>query len=153
MSKLKLDYSLIDNIEKGNHVDTQHTLREAAIEKQKNRVKTTGKGWFDMPLQTIDSADLAVIKAREDLKRKRPTKGDEKPKFRQIGTVVDDALSFYSSRLTNKQRGHSLTDEFMRDEQFLSKMEKKQQGIKRKKKEVAKKYSSLKEKPMKKKKR
>jgi len=80
---------------------------------------TAGKGWFGMqPSDMTDDlkTDLAVIRNRTYLDPKRFYKSTDKHhKIVQVGTVIEGAAEFYSSRLTKKERRTNLTEELMAD--------------------------------------
>ena len=80
---------------------------------------TAGIGWFGMKpsLMTDDlKTDLAVIRNRTYLDPKRFYKSaDKNHKIVQVGTVIEGASEFYSSRLTKKERRSNLTEELMAD--------------------------------------
>ncbi|KAL6912191.1 hypothetical protein ACP4OV_000996 [Aristida adscensionis] len=84
---------------------------------------TTGKGWFDMPAQTMTpelQKDLRILQVRDvlDPKRhfKRGGKSKDLPKYFQVGTVIAPASEFYSGRLTKKEQKTSLIDEVLADQ-------------------------------------
>jgi hypothetical protein len=78
-----------------------------------------GKNWFGMaPTPVTDELkrDLALIRNRNYLDPKRFYKSsDATGKVVQLGTVIEGAAEFYSSRLTKKQRRGNLTEEIMAD--------------------------------------
>jgi hypothetical protein len=78
-----------------------------------------GKDWFGMaPTPVTDELkrDLALIRNRNYLDPKRFYKSsDATGKVVQLGTVIEGAAEFYSSRLTKKQRRGNLTEEIMAD--------------------------------------
>ncbi|CAD6242535.1 unnamed protein product [Miscanthus lutarioriparius] len=94
---------------------------------RKNVKDTTGKGWFDMPAPTITpelKKDLEILQLRHviDPKRhfKRAGKSKALPKYFQVGTVVEPASEFYSSRLKNRERKATLVDELLSDQSLKS---------------------------------
>jgi hypothetical protein len=78
-----------------------------------------GRDWFGMaPTPVTDELkrDLALIRNRNYLDPKRFYKSsDATGKVVQLGTVIEGAAEFYSSRLTKKQRRGNLTEEIMAD--------------------------------------
>eukprot|EP00976_Prorocentrum_cordatum_P001772 35703-Prorocentrum_minimum.AAC.3 len=90
-----------------------------AKEARKLAPDTAGKGWFDMPAQDITpelKRDLRLLKLRGTWDPKRFYKSNDSskfPKYFQIGTVVEGATEFYSSRLTRKERKQTITEEVM----------------------------------------
>ncbi|KAK9721273.1 dTDP-fucopyranose mutase, variant 2 [Basidiobolus ranarum] len=119
----------------------QPTKKELA----KEREKTTGAKWFDMPAPDMTEQlkrDLTLIKLRGVLDRKRHYKKDnskELPKYFQVGTIIEGAGEFYSARLTRKERKETILDELMADtdskryfkRKFLEVQEVKQAGGKK----------------------
>ncbi|KAG8072250.1 hypothetical protein GUJ93_ZPchr0006g45182 [Zizania palustris] len=92
---------------------------------RKNVKDTTGKGWFDMPAPTITpelKKDLEILQLRHvmDPKRhfKRSGKSKALPKYFQVGTVIEPASEFFSSRLTKRERKTTLVDELLSDQQL-----------------------------------
>uniref|UniRef100_A0A7S4AE67 Fcf2 pre-rRNA processing C-terminal domain-containing protein n=1 Tax=Pseudo-nitzschia australis TaxID=44445 RepID=A0A7S4AE67_9STRA len=80
---------------------------------------TAGKGWFGMKPSAMTEdlkTDLAIIRNRTYLDPKRFYKSTDKHhKIVQVGTVIEGASEFYSSRLTKKERRANLTEELMAD--------------------------------------
>ncbi|CAM9683530.1 unnamed protein product, partial [Chrysoparadoxa australica] len=83
---------------------------------------SAGKGWFGMEQANMTEKlkqDLSVIKMRNYLDSKRfYKKADVSSKFVQLGTVVEGAAEWKSSRLTKKQRKSTLVDELLADQKF-----------------------------------
>lgn len=84
---------------------------------------TAGKGWFGMkPAAMTDDlkTDLAIIRNRTYLDPKRFYKSTDKHhSIVQVGTVIEGAAEFYSSRLTKKERRSNITEELMADKKTL----------------------------------
>ncbi|XP_071742531.1 rRNA-processing protein fcf2-like [Rutidosis leptorrhynchoides] len=101
----------------------------------KKQVKdTAGKGWFDMPAPTLTpelKKDLQLLKLRNVMDPKRHyKKGDSKlPKYFQVGTVVEHATEYYTSRLTKKERKSTLADELLSNESLKAYRKRKVQEI------------------------
>jgi hypothetical protein len=84
---------------------------------------TMGPGWFHMrptPMTVDVQRDLQLIRNRNYLDPKRFYKKQDSNKKHsnntnvQVGTVVEGAAEYYSSRLTKKQRcGNYLTDQIL----------------------------------------
>lgn len=89
----------------------------------KSEKDTTGPGWFNMPATEVTpeiKKDLQLIRLRGYVDPKRFYKNNDwkaAPKYFQIGTVVEGATEFYSSRMTNKEKAPTLVDELLRDDQ------------------------------------
>ncbi|KAL3935179.1 MAG: hypothetical protein SGBAC_009253 [Bacillariaceae sp.] len=81
--------------------------------------ESAGKGWFNMqPTAMSDElkSDLSVIRNRSYLDPKRFYKSSDKHhKIVQVGTVIEGAAEYYSSRLTKKQRKSNITEEILAD--------------------------------------
>ncbi|GIL86940.1 hypothetical protein Vretimale_15526 [Volvox reticuliferus] len=79
------------------------------------------KEWFQLPATKITDEmkqELRLLRLRGayDPKRFYKSLDDTKfPKHFQIGTVLDNPQDFYSSRLTARQRGVSITQELLSD--------------------------------------
>jgi hypothetical protein len=97
-----------------------------AKEARKLAPDTAGKGWFDMPAQEITAElkrDLRLLKLRGTWDPKRFYKSNDTskfPKYFQIGTVVEGATEFYSSRLTKKDRKQTITEEVLANEDITN---------------------------------
>lgn len=102
-------------------LSTSYTSAYASFKKGTKRKPDTsaGSGWFGMkPTAMTDElkTDLAIIKNRTYLDPKRFYKSSDKfGKVLQVGTVIEGATEFYSSRLTKKQRRSNLAEEIMAD--------------------------------------
>lgn len=85
---------------------------------------TAGKEWFGMkPSAMTDElkTDLAIIRNRTYLDPKRFYKSTDKHhSIVQVGTVIEGAAEFHSSRLTKKERRANLTEELMADPATLN---------------------------------
>ncbi|KAI8081708.1 Fcf2 pre-rRNA processing-domain-containing protein [Halteromyces radiatus] len=104
---------------KKNNVDTKSLTRK---ERQQEREKTAGKGWFDMPLVDMTpeiKRDLQILKMRHVLDRKRHYKkmgkNELNSKYFQMGTIIEGATEFFSSRINRKDRRQTIADELMAD--------------------------------------
>ncbi|KAG9140548.1 hypothetical protein Leryth_016052 [Lithospermum erythrorhizon] len=84
---------------------------------------TAGINWFDMGAPTITpdlKMDLELLKLRSVMDPKRHYKkthfkSKSLPKYFQVGTVIEPATEFYTSRLTNKERKPRFADELLSD--------------------------------------
>ncbi|XP_071879055.1 deoxynucleotidyltransferase terminal-interacting protein 2 [Bombus fervidus] len=103
------------------YMQNSRTLR---AKRRKQRAKTKGEGWFNMPAPELTPEvmhDLQVIRMRSVLDPKHfYKKNDLKtiPKYFQIGKVMDSHLDYYSGRLTKKERKKTIVDELMADAEF-----------------------------------
>jgi hypothetical protein len=100
---------------------TSYAAAYSSFKQGKKRApdNTAGKGWFGMeptPMTDELKTDLAVIRNRNYLDPKKFYKSaDKHHKIVQLGTVIEGATEFYSSRLTKKQRRNNFTEEIMAD--------------------------------------
>ncbi|KAL6779101.1 hypothetical protein ACKKBF_B18750 [Auxenochlorella protothecoides x Auxenochlorella symbiontica] len=82
---------------------------------------TSGKSWFDMPATRITEEvkrDLRMLRLRSAFDPKAFYKKFDNtkfPKYFQMGTVVEGAADFYSSRLTNSERKQTFAEEIGAD--------------------------------------
>jgi hypothetical protein len=114
-------------------IDTKHGNSYKAIEASSRRrlpPKNASKDWFQLPTQEITGqlkTDLRVLRLRSAFDPKQFYKKFDETKFPtqfHVGTVVEPAADFYSSRLTNKQRKSTMAEEIMHDP-YLSSVRKK----------------------------
>jgi hypothetical protein len=109
-------------------VNASHMIKPAAMPSKFASFKTgtkkptdltAGAGWFHMQPTVMTDAiktDLAMIRHRTYLDPKRfYKKSDLVGNVLQVGTVIEGAAEFYSSRLANKDRRQTLTAEIMAD--------------------------------------
>ncbi|XP_042462645.1 rRNA-processing protein fcf2-like [Zingiber officinale] len=90
---------------------------------KRNAKDTAGRSWFDMSAPKITPEiknDLEILKLRHVIDPKRHFKRSENsktvPKYFQVGTVIESASEFFSSRLTKKERKATLADELLHDD-------------------------------------
>ena len=80
---------------------------------------SAGRGWFGMAPSEMTQelkTDLAIIRNRAYLSNNKFYKSaDKHHKIVQVGTVIEGAAEYYSSRLTKKQRRSNITDEILAD--------------------------------------
>ncbi|XP_071343862.1 deoxynucleotidyltransferase terminal-interacting protein 2 isoform X2 [Trachinotus anak] len=99
------------------------------------REKSTGDGWFNMKAPEISQelkGDLQVLKMRGSMDPKRFYKKNDRdgfPKYFQVGTVVDNAVDFYHSRIPKKERKRTMVEELLADAEFRHNNKKKYQRI------------------------
>ncbi|KAF3990388.1 hypothetical protein FT663_02129 [Candidozyma haemuli var. vulneris] len=82
----------------------------------------SGSQWFNMKKKELTpelKRDMLVIKNRAVLDRKRHYKKDkwEIPKYFQTGTIIEGNTEYYSARLAKKNRGRSLAEEILHDDE------------------------------------
>ncbi|KAI8333650.1 Fcf2 pre-rRNA processing-domain-containing protein [Chlamydoabsidia padenii] len=104
----------------------QETRPLTRREREQERQKTTGKGWFDMPLATMTpelKRDLQILKMRHVLDRKRHYKKMAKgpdPKYLQMGTIIHGPTEYFSSRINKKDRKRTFAEELLSNEEYTS---------------------------------
>ena len=98
--------------------------RRRARAERASRPETKGRGWFDLPAQTLDAEtknDLRVLKLRGAYDPKRFYRAQDEtklPKFFQMGTVVESGADFYSSRMAKRDRKRTLAEEILHDSEI-----------------------------------
>ncbi|KAM7409948.1 hypothetical protein PAMA_001435 [Pampus argenteus] len=99
------------------------------------REKSTGDNWFNMKAPEITDelkGDLNVLKMRGSMDPKRFYKKNDRdgfPKYFQVGTVVDNPIDFYHSRIPKKERKRTMVEELLADAEFRHENKKKYQHI------------------------
>jgi hypothetical protein len=77
--------------------------------------------------------DLQLLKMRNVLDPKRHYKKDgsknDIPAFSQVGTIVEGATEFFSSRLKNKDRKQTILEEVVSQEQESGRFQRKYEDI------------------------
>ncbi|KAH7074400.1 Fcf2 pre-rRNA processing-domain-containing protein [Paraphoma chrysanthemicola] len=109
-----------------------------AVKKQKHEEKkaTAGAQWFNMPKTDLTpelQRDLQLLKMRNVLDPKRHYKKDntknDVPAFSQVGTIVEGATEFFSSRLTKKERKQTILEEVISQEKESGRFQRKYEDI------------------------
>ena len=128
------------------------------IEKKKSRLeraKTAGEGWFNMkaPEMTEEvKQNLEVLQMRGAINKNRVYKKNDMrtlPKYFAMGTVVEHATDFYSSRIPKKQRKKTLVEELMADVEAKKQLKKQATKLAVKKQLKSQNQSAKKRKPFK----
>ncbi|KAJ0032438.1 hypothetical protein NQD34_002519 [Periophthalmus magnuspinnatus] len=105
------------------------------LKRRAERAKTTGDAWFNMKAPEITpelKGDLQLLKMRGSIDPKRFYKKNDRdgfPKYFQMGTVVNNPVDFYHSRITKKDRKRTMVEELLADADFRQKNKKKFQAI------------------------
>ncbi|XP_026125160.1 deoxynucleotidyltransferase terminal-interacting protein 2-like isoform X2 [Carassius auratus] len=127
---------IVPDFEKKDSVPPYSESKHATKLKRKaEREKTTGDGWFNMRAPELTEElknDLKALKMRSAMDPKRFYKKNDRegpPKYFQVGTVVDNPVDFYSSRIPKKQRKRTMVEELLADAEFRSYNKKKYQEI------------------------
>lgn len=109
---------------------------------------TAGAGWFHMQPTVMTDAikmDLAMIRHRTYLDPKRfYKKSDLVGNVLQVGTVIEGAAEFYSSRLAHKDRRQTLVAEIMADPATADYAKRKFKKMQKEKSEEGRKTKKLK---------
>ncbi|XP_074523839.1 deoxynucleotidyltransferase terminal-interacting protein 2 isoform X2 [Halichoeres trimaculatus] len=114
------------------YVESKQALK---LKRKMEKEKTTGDGWFNMKAPEITSelkGDLQVLRMRGSTDPKRFYKKNDRdgfPKYFQIGTVVDNPVDFYHSRIPKKERKRTMVEELLADAEFRHNNKKKYQNI------------------------
>lgn len=120
--------SLEENLEKNENVRAKQDIvriNDPIVHKQSKSKKQAptdaGDNWFNMRQPEMTDAvkrDLQVIKHRSALDPKRHYKKDkwQTPKFFQMGSVVEGNTEFYLLRMNRRDRGKTLVEEILKDD-------------------------------------
>ena len=109
-----------------NFMPSNYASYSFKLGKKKAPDLSAGKQWFGMmSCEVTDEikADLQVIRNRTYLNPKKFYKKADASlgsSHIQVGTVIEGSAEFYSSRLTNKERRTTLTQEIMADPEIAS---------------------------------
>ncbi|KNG52569.1 rrna-processing protein fcf2 [Stemphylium lycopersici] len=135
----RLDHSkLVDKNQKAlaNGIKKIEDPLQIKKQKQEEKKATAGAQWFNMPKTDLTSElrrDLQLLKMRSVLDPKRHYKKDNSksdvPAFSQVGTIIEGATEFYSSRLKNKDRKQTMLEEVIAQEQDSGRFNRKYQDI------------------------
>lgn len=112
--------------------ESKHALK---LKHRVERAKTTGDAWFNMKAPEITpelKGDLQLLRMRGSMDSKRFYKKNDRdgfPKYFQMGTVVDNPVDFYHSRVSKKDRKRTMVEELLADAEFRQKNKKKFQAI------------------------
>lgn len=113
-----------------------HLVSNRANNFAQEKKATAGSQWFNMPKTDLTPElrrDLQLLKMRNVLDPKRHYKKDNKkgdvPAFSQVGTIIEGATEFYSSRLKNKDRKQTMLEEVIAQEQDTGRFKRKYEDI------------------------
>ena len=104
-------------------------------ERRKERMKTKGKQWFDMPAPELTDElknDLKAIRMRDTIDPSRFYKAPDTkgiPKFFQVGKIIEGPADFYSSRIPKRQRKKTIVEELLVDAEFKRYRKRKAQEL------------------------
>lgn len=114
------------------------SARSKKLERKKKSEETAGQGWYNLPKTELTEEvkrDLQLLKMRNVLDTKKHYKRNDSnklPKYFQVGTIVEGAHEFYSTRVTKKHRKRTMVDELLDDAEFRRKNKKKLVEIRKK---------------------
>ncbi|XP_075879042.1 deoxynucleotidyltransferase terminal-interacting protein 2 [Nelusetta ayraudi] len=112
--------------------ESKHALK---LKHREEKAKTTGEAWFNMKAPELNKelkGDLQVLKMRGSLDTKRFYKKNDRdgfPKYFQVGTVVDNPVDFYHSRVPKKARKRTMVEELLADAEFRQNNKRKYQQV------------------------
>ncbi|RVE53230.1 hypothetical protein evm_002063 [Chilo suppressalis] len=98
--------------------------RKLKAMKKKEREKTKGPSWFNLPAPEITDElknDLEILKMRSVLDPKHFYKKNDMevlPKYFQVGRIMDSPLDHVNERLSKKERKRTMVDELLADAEF-----------------------------------
>jgi hypothetical protein len=109
---------------------------QVANEVEQEKIATAGAEWFNMPKTDLTPElrrDLQLLKMRNVLDPKRHYKKDNSkndiPAFSQVGTIVEGATEFFSSRIKNRERKQTFLEEVISQEQESGRFQRKYEDI------------------------
>ena len=149
-SVLKPGFEQLESVPKGG---------SRVMQKRRNRLeraKTSGEGWFNMKAPEMTDEvrqNLEVLQMRGAIDKNRVYKKNDMrtlPKYFAMGTVVEHATDFYSSRIPKKQRKKTLVEELMADVEAKKQLKKQSAKLAVKKQLKAQSQFKKKRKPFKK---
>ncbi|KAG7332521.1 hypothetical protein KOW79_004355 [Hemibagrus wyckioides] len=118
---------IVADFEKKDTVPPYKESKHAAkLKRREEKAKTTGDGWFNMRAPELTAElknDLKALQMRPATDPKRFYKKNDRegfPKYFQVGTVVDNPIDFYHSRIPKKQRKRTIVEELLADAEFRS---------------------------------
>ncbi|KAF5892714.1 deoxynucleotidyltransferase terminal-interacting protein 2, partial [Clarias magur] len=116
---------IVADFEKKDTVPPYKESKHAAkLKRKEERAKTTGDGWFNMRAPELTQElknDLKALQMRSAMDPKRFYKKNDRealPKYFQVGTVVDNPIDFYHSRIPKKDRKRTMVEELLADAEF-----------------------------------
>ncbi|KAI5095108.1 deoxynucleotidyltransferase terminal-interacting protein 2 [Silurus meridionalis] len=118
---------IVADFEKKDTVPPYRESKHAAkLKRREERAKTSGDGWFNMRAPELTDElknDLKALQMRSAMDPKRFYKKNDRegfPKYFQVGTVVDNPIDFYHSRIPKNQRKRTVVEELLSDAEFRS---------------------------------
>lgn len=127
----KEERNLLKKLHKGLKAEPllgeRKSLKKKKGRKERNKAvqKTSGKNWFNLPTTPLTpqvETDLLLLKQRNNFFQDKFYKSNSSgkkdspfPPFFQTGTIIDNPLDFYSSRIPQKKRKQTLADEILQD--------------------------------------
>lgn len=126
-------------------IDDPVTQKQSKRKAKEEKEADAGAKWFNMKKKELTpelKRDMLVIKNRAVLDRKRHYKKDkwEIPKYFQTGTIIEGNTEYYSARLAKKNRGRSLAEEILHDDEGSKYFKRKYHEIQKQKTSGGKKH-------------
>ncbi|CAH2322212.1 Hypothetical predicted protein [Pelobates cultripes] len=135
LQKMKKEHKKMDELLKNSVITPDFEKKECVPshkeqtkqlkkERKEERDKSSGRGWFDMKAPELTDElknDLKALKMRSAMDPKRFYKKNDRdgfPKYFQVGTVVDNSIDFYHSRIPKKERKRTIVEELLADSEF-----------------------------------
>ncbi|XP_043554768.1 deoxynucleotidyltransferase terminal-interacting protein 2 [Chiloscyllium plagiosum] len=113
----------------------KESTRQLKKKRRVERAKTAGDGWYNMKAPEITDElknDLKALKMRAAINPKRFYKKNDRegfPKYFQVGTILDNPVDFYHSRVPKKERKRTMVEELLADAEFRRYNKRKYQQI------------------------
>ena len=120
---VNLESSKLSFINSLGPIEPSETLGKRKLKKLRRdeRDKTKGPGWFDLPKAAMTQErkqDIEALQLRSALDTKRFYKRNSlatRPKYFQVGRILDNPIDFYHSRVPRKQRKKTIAEEMVQE--------------------------------------
>lgn len=117
--RMLLESSKLSSIDQSNYVEAVDIKSKRKMKKIRKleRERTKGKKWFNMQAPELTQErknDLEALRLRGALDKKRFYKRNtivSQPKYFQVGTVIESAADYYTSRVPKRQRKKTFAEE------------------------------------------
>ena len=122
-SSVNLESSKLSSINSLGPIEPSEALGKRKLKKlrREERDKTKGPGWFDLPKAAMTQErkqDIEALQLRSALDNKRFYKRNtlaNRPKYFQVGRILDNPVDFYHSRVPRKQRKKTIAEEMVQE--------------------------------------
>jgi len=120
-SSVNLESSKLSLLNSSGPIEPSETVGKRKLKKIKKdeREKTKGPEWFNLPAAEMNQDrknDLDALQFRAALDTKRFYKRNSlptRPKYFQVGRIVDNPADFFHSRVPRKQRKKTIAEEMV----------------------------------------